>query len=107
MVPSAVLNVRPAGSAGETLQEVIAPPVEVGVRVAVGSPMFKATRPLAYLTVGTTSLTDRTREKVLLPLELLAVMVYVDCEASAVGVPVMTPVVVLNVRPAGSAGEIE
>ena len=42
-----------------------------------------------------------------LPPVLVAVMVYVVAVLSAVGVPEMVPSVVLNVKPAGSEGEID
>ena len=41
------------------------------------------------------------------PPVLVAVTVYFFVGDESVGVPVMTPVVRLNVNPAGSAGEIE
>ena len=39
------------------------------------------------------------------PLALVGVMVYVACAATTVGVPDITPVVVLKPKPAGKAGE--
>src|SRR5882757_10077303 len=107
IVPSVVLNVRPAGNAGEMDQEVTAPPVEAGVRVAVGSPTASATRPLGYLAAGATSLTDMTRLAVALPPLFVAVSVYVACAVTAVAVPVIEPEVVLRVSPDGNAGVTE
>jgi hypothetical protein len=43
---------------------------------------------------------------VVLPPELVAVTVYVEVDDTAVGVPLITPVDVLNVNPAGSVGLI-
>ena len=44
---------------------------------------------------------------VVLPPGLVAVTVYVPEAAATEGVPLIAPVVVLNVSPAGNAGEIE
>jgi hypothetical protein len=38
------------------------------------------------------------------PLPLLAVIVYIVCEAGALGVPEIVPVAALKLRPAGNAG---
>ncbi len=43
----------------------------------------------------------------LLPPALLAVTVYVPNGVTAVGVPLISPVVVFNVKPAGRVGEID
>lgn len=56
---------------------------------------------------GATSLTTIETVAVSLPAVLVAVMVYVVWEDTAVGVPPMVPVVVPMERPAGSEGEME
>ena len=48
-----------------------------------------------------------TTSKVVDPPEFVAVTTYPAVAETAVGVPEITPVVVLNESPAGSAGEIE
>jgi hypothetical protein len=52
-------------------------------------------------------LTVMLRPVVALPPELKAVTTYAVAGVTAVGVPEMTPVEVLRLRPAGSAGDTE
>jgi hypothetical protein len=51
--------------------------------------------------------TRKINDSVALPDVLLAVIVYKVVVLVSVGVPLRIPVVELNVRPAGAAGEIE
>ena len=60
----------------------------------------------AYRAIGV-AFTVMLRPTVVLPPVLVAVTVYVAVAATAVGVPLMTPVEVLRLRPAGSAGETD
>ena len=60
-----------------------------------------------YEMVGGTSLTTMVMLAVSVPPVLVAVMVYEALEVTAVGVPLMAPVVVSNDKPAGSDGETE
>jgi hypothetical protein len=52
-------------------------------------------------------LTAIVTDAVALPPELVAVTVYATAPASIAGVPLMTPVVVLRLKPAGRAGFTE
>ena len=56
---------------------------------------------------GATSLTTMVTVAVSLPPVLLAVTVYVAEEVTAVGVPLIAPVVESNDNPAGSVGETD
>ena len=56
---------------------------------------------------GTASFTVMVIDVVELPPVLFAYTVYVFEDCTAVGVPEIAPVVLSNVRPAGSAGEID
>ena len=56
---------------------------------------------------GAISLTWMVNVAVPLPPALVAVIVYDVDEETAVGVPPTAPVLLLNVSPAGSAGEID
>ena len=53
------------------------------------------------------ALTVSTHANVVLPVAFVAVIVYVACDAVAVGVPEIAPLVVLSETPAGSAGLTE
>jgi hypothetical protein len=55
---------------------------------------------------GAAILTVKVNVCVALPVALVAVTVYAVALCVDDGVPLSTPVVVLNVRPAGAAGEI-
>jgi hypothetical protein len=57
--------------------------------------------------VGVALPTATVNVVVVLPPGLVAVTVYVPEAAATEGVPLIAPVVVLNVSPAGNAGEIE
>ena len=57
--------------------------------------------------VGATSLTTIVRLAVSVPAVFVAVTVYEEEEATAVGVPLMVPFAVFRVKPEGSDGEIE
>ena len=68
-------RVRPAGSDGETDQEVIAPPLVVGVNVVMPVPFSKVREVELYEIDGATSLTTMVIVAVSLPPVLVAVMV--------------------------------
>jgi hypothetical protein len=55
---------------------------------------------------GAASATVKVNVCVALPVALVAVIVYAVALCVEVGVPLSNPVVALNVRPAGAAGEI-
>jgi hypothetical protein len=57
--------------------------------------------------MASAELTANTNVAVVLPVVLLAVTVYVACAEADVGVPPITPVVLLKESPSGSAGLIE
>lgn len=57
--------------------------------------------------LGATSLTVSRSAAVVDPPEFVAVMVNVAGAAISVGVPLITPVVVLKFKPDGNEGEIE
>ena len=57
--------------------------------------------------VGATSLTTIVRLAVSVPAVFVAVTVYEEEEATAVGVPLMVPFAVFKVNPEGSEGETE
>lgn len=98
----------PAGSEGETDQVVTVPPVVVGVVVFIVVPLVNVKELGLYvIEVGATSLTTIVRVAVSVPAVLVAVTVYEDDEATAVGVPLMVPFPVFKDKPEGSEGEIE
>ena len=67
---------RPAGSEGETDQEVTVPPLEVGVTVVIAVPLVNVKLLGLYVSAeGATSLTSMVTSAVVLPPVLLAVMV--------------------------------
>ena len=110
MVPSSVLKARPFGRLGLIDQETTAPdPVTVG---ASGKSLLAVLLIICrssgvYVMTGATSLTSRVNVAVVLPPALVAVTVYVVDGETAVGVPLISPVVVLKARPAGRVGEID
>jgi hypothetical protein len=59
---------------------------------------------LAFEGATTAAITVIDSEAGVEPAAFVAVTVYVAAAVAVVGVPVITPVVVLSVRPAGSAG---
>ena len=87
------------------------PPVALE-RVALGVPRTTGVCPLIVdevvrvATVEGAAVTVNVKICVVLPLAFVAVIVYAVALCVEVGVPLITPVVVLNVRPAGAAGEI-
>tara|TARA_B100000459_G_scaffold130836_1_gene84974 strand:+ start:285 stop:635 length:351 start_codon:yes stop_codon:yes gene_type:complete len=98
----------PAGSEGDTDQVVTVPPVVVGVVVFIVVPLVNVKELGLYvIDVGATSLTTIVRVAVSVPAVLVAVTVYEDDEATAVGVPLMVPFPVFKDKPEGSEGEIE
>ena len=98
---------KPAGSDGETDQEVIAPPLVVGVNVVMAVPFSKVREFELYEIDGATSLTTMVMLAVSVPPVLFAVIVYEAEEVIVVGVPEITPVEVSRTKPAGSDGETD
>ena len=98
----------PAGSDGDTDHVVTVPPVVVGVVVFIVVPFVKVNELGLYvMEVGATSLTTIVRVAVSVPAVLVAVTVYVEEDATAVGVPLMVPFAVFKDKPEGSDGETE
>ena len=76
MAPVVESMERPAGSEGDTDQEVTVPPLEVGVTVVIAVPFVKVNEfGLKLRDEGATSLTTMVTSSVVLPPVLLAVMV--------------------------------
>ena len=76
MAPVEESSERPAGSEGETDQEVTGPPLTVGVTVVMAVPLVKVNEFGLYVREdGTTSLTTMVTSSVVLPPVLLAVTV--------------------------------
>ena len=98
---------KPAGSDGETDQEVMAPPLVVGVNVVMAVPFSKVREFELYEIDGATSLTTMVMLAVSVPPVLFAVIVYEAEEVIVVGVPEITPVEVSRTKPAGSDGETD
>ena len=99
---------RPAGSEGETDQEVTVPPLEVGVTVVIAVPLVSVNEfGLNVRDEGAMSLTTMVTSSVVLPPVLLAVMVYVAEEVTEDGVPEIAPVEESRESPAGSEGETD
>ena len=98
---------KPAGSDGETDQEVMAPPLVVGVNVVMAVPFSKVREFELYEIDGATSLTMMVMLAVSVPPVLFAVIVYEAEEVIVVGVPYIIPVEVLRNKPAGSDGETD
>jgi hypothetical protein len=107
MAPVEESRDKPAGSDGETDQEVIAPPLVVGVNVVMAVPFSKVREFELYEIDGATSLTMMVMLAVSVPPVLFAVIVYEAEEVIVVGVPYIIPVEVLRNKPAGSDGETD
>ena len=107
MAPVEESRDKPAGSDGETDQEVIAPPLVVGVNVVMAVPFSKVREVELYEIEGATSLTTMVKVAVSVPPVFVAVTVYDAEEVMAVGVPEIAPVEVSRVTPAGSDGETD
>ena len=106
--PSEAAIESPAGSDGDTDHVVTVPPVVVGVVVFIVVPFVNVKELGLYvMDVGATSLTTMVRVAVSVPAVLVAVTVYVEEEATTVGVPLMVPFAVFKDRPEGSDGETE
>ena len=75
MAPVDVSRERPAGSDGDTDQEVIVPPLVVGVSVVIGLFRVRVSEVALYVMVGVTSLTTMVTLAVSVPPVLVAVMV--------------------------------
>src|SRR5690606_8178039 len=104
MIPVAVSNTSPFGNVGEMLNESIFP-VIVGSSGVIAVPTVNTFGVLYESTVGATSFTVMTIPNETDPPVLDAVTVYVAVVVTVAGVPEITPVVVFNVRPLGSAGD--
>jgi len=108
MAPVDVLKESPLESDGEIDHEVTAPPLTLGVAVAMAESLVSVNGlPLYTMEDGAISLTVMVTVAVELPPVLLAVTVYCVEEETAVGVPEIAPVEEENRRPAGSVGEID
>jgi len=107
MAPVEESRDKPAGSDGETDQEVMAPPLVVGVNVVMAVPFSKVREFELYEIDGATSLTMIVMLAVSVPPVLFAVIVYEAEEVIVVGVPYIIPVEVLRNKPAGSDGETD
>ena len=107
MAPVEESRDKPAGSDGETDQEVMAPPLVVGVNVVMAVPFSKVRVFELYEIDGATSLTMMVMLAVSVPPVLFAVIVYEAEEVIVVGVPYIIPVEVLRNKPAGSDGETD
>ncbi len=107
MAPVEESRERPAGKPGETVHEVIVPPLTVGVSVVMVVPFSRVRELDPYEIVGGTSLTTMVTLAVSVPPVLVAVIVYEAEEVTAVGVPEITPVEVSRAMPAGSDGETD
>jgi len=107
MAPVEESRDKPAGSDGETDQEVMAPPLVVGVNVVMAVPFSKVREFELYEIDGATSLTMMVMLAVSVPPVLFAVIVYEAEEVIVVGVPYIIPVEVLRNKPAGSDGETD
>ena len=76
MAPVVESSERPAGKEGETDQEVMGPPLALGVTVVIAVPLVKVKLLGLYVSAeGATSLTSMVTSAVVLPPVLLAVMV--------------------------------
>ena len=92
----------PAGSDGDTDQEVIVPPFTVGVTVVIAVPLVSVKEFGLYVRDdGATSLTTMVTVAVVLPPLFVAVIVTDVEDVTAVGVPERTPVEKSKLRPAG------
>ena len=109
IVPVVLSIDRPAGSAGVIDHESTAPPVpEDGVAAVIAESFASVMKVGLYATDdGAISLTWMVKVAVPVPPALVAVTVYDVDEDTADGVPPTAPVELLNVNPAGSAGEID
>ena len=107
MAPVEESRERPAGRLGETVHEVMVPPPTVGVSVVMVVPFTRVRELEPYEMVGGTSLTTIVMLAVPVPPVLVAVIVYEAEDVTAVGVPLIAPVVLSNDRPDGSDGETD
>ena len=106
MAPVDVSNDRPVGSDGVIDQEVIVPPLAVGVIVVIATFTVSVDELGLYvIEEGAASVTSMVTVAVALPPEFDAVTVYVAEEVIAVGVPEIVPVDTSNDKPDGSDGE--
>src|SRR5687767_1217748 len=102
MRPVSGTSVSPSGSARSIVQRGWSTLLTKGVRLAC-TPLVNTAAPIGC-TSGGRSLTVRVTVVVVEPAELLAVTMYAVGGLSTAGAPVMTPVVLFRVSPAGSAG---
>ena len=95
-------SVSPAGRDGETDQDVIVPPLTVGVTSVIAVPLVNVNEFGLYVRDdGATSLTTMVTVAVVLPPLFVAVIVTDVEDVTAVGVPERTPVEKSKLRPAG------
>jgi hypothetical protein len=95
-------SVSPDGRDGETDQDVIVPPLTVGVTSVIAVPLVSVKEFGLYVRDdGATSLTTMVTVAVVLPPLFVAVIVTDVEDVTAVGVPERTPVEKSKLRPAG------
>ena len=92
---------RPEGSDGETLHDTMLPPLFVAVTDVMAVPVTRFNVEGVNVMDGATSLTVKVMLNESEPAELLAQTVYVEAEATAVGVPQNVPLDVPKFKPAG------
>jgi len=105
IAPVEVSSDKPAGSDGDTEYETTVPPLDVTVAVVMAVPLVNVKEFVLYAIDGAISLTTMVTVAVSLPPVLVAVIVYEAEDVTAVGVPLMAPVVVSRDNPAGSDGD--
>jgi hypothetical protein len=105
--PVLVLKLIPAGVA-LMAKLAMAPPVELIVNPVAAVLTVRVSDDDESVKAGVASAAATVKVNVLVadPVALVAVIVYAVALCVEVGVPLSNPVVVLNVRPAGAAGEI-
>jgi hypothetical protein len=107
IVPLAELIIKPDGSAGEIDHCVTVPPLFDGVTAFIAVPLLSEKKLGLYvIDEGATSFTCIVTIAVSLPPLFVAVMVYAVEAETTLDVPLISPVELSNVRPAGSVGVI-
>ena len=104
MAPVVLLSVKPAGKAGETVK-LSTTPVTVAIFGAIATLFPYVAGFEEYARPDGGPLTTMVRLTVVAPARFFAVTVYAAEAVAVVGVPVIVPVVLLSVKPAGKAGD--
>ena len=93
MAPVLELNNKPLGTAGVISQLVTAPPPTLGVLVLMATPLVKVMFSGEYARLFGAVTTQRLNSPVLeMPVDAVAVRLYVVLEPATVGVPLMVHV---------------